>query len=73
MIYTAIFQNKTGHYAVVVSHGGPDRKSAWNSIQKNEAPSENHTLKLLIPGAHVVLRKEDLYPTPTIDPFELNY
>jgi len=73
MVYTAIFQNKSGHYTAIRAFGGPDRTSAWNNIQSKEAPTDEDMLLFLIPGSHVVLEKHDVTPTRTIDPFELNY
>ena len=77
MIYTAIFQNKQGHFTYVKNHGPPDRQAAWKQFQTAHAPTSEHCLMFMVLGNHDILDHDRVHSMPDatvkdIDVFDLN-
>tara|TARA_B100000131_G_scaffold141979_1_gene138122 strand:- start:175 stop:432 length:258 start_codon:yes stop_codon:yes gene_type:complete len=77
MVYTAIFQNREGHFTYVQSPGPPDRQAAWKEFQNNHAPSSMDCLMFMVLGNHEILDHENVHRPPErsakdIDVFDLN-
>jgi hypothetical protein len=59
MTYTAIFQTSAGRLSMTTIHDSNDRNIAWKNIHANREDDAS-SLLLLIPGIHIVYRREDV-------------